>query len=781
MKEDVGMAQTRFAPIAINVEDLWVMKGGGVFSAPKAIVQGASFTVDAGHFVAVIGPNGAGKTTLFKSLIGEKPSAGRIKLYRDNGSQADFENFYDNPEYWMQQIGYIPVDNVLHEELTVRQALMNVGRLRLPQLDDAQIFLKIQNTIERLGFGRDDYRLDQYIGTLSSGERKKMNIAAELLTDPPLLLLDEPTSNLDPNAERDLMDSLRTLAGINNEGQGPTVLLITHTLATLDRCDNVIYIENSRLAAEGNEEAIFTDLEAQALKEAQQAGEDYYIPRDEEQRFEHWAFIFDVFKTDEERAARTRHRPPEQPARERDKRRDMTEDSFLRQFRILSQRYFLLRLNDLNGIFAIMFAAFVAGFLLLIAPSEVFLEADDATAARQTVVLYAILVVITGAFNSHREISKEFRIYLHERTKGLKPLAYIMSKTVWLSVVVGVFGTTIIMALTGTPLARLLVIVIAVIIAAIGLWHTYLSNARLALSQRDKLLRTLRIGFVVSPLLLAFVVQLQNKTLPDFPIHPTTVEIVMWLTLILAAIAATTSGLMLSASVGANNDRATQLVIGLIIFNVILAFSVLVASAPEFEGLFNALEPFSASYWGYGGASSVLSIYCWAGRPVIENFNSSGHILSTWLWLIAHIVGTLGLGVIFLRLKETWTSQTRTVTNMVTPTREAINFATIALLVALIGWGVFLKDTSQQYFSLTYFDRFFGANRYAQLENLPEDATLTPLQQAFGSISASPCRLREDEDPEATAQAAFSLRVDASEIVSAALAHSPDPLTFGGH
>jgi ABC-type multidrug transport system ATPase subunit len=739
------MSQSKFAPIAVRVEHLWLVKGSNLFSEAKSILQDASFSVAPGQFVAVIGPNGAGKTTLFKSLIGDRPSRGQILFYRDNGTQDNFEDFYDNPEYWMQLIGYIPVDNVLHEELTVLQALMHVGRLRLPDASDKAILGKIQATIEKLGFNHDDYRLQQFVGTLSSGERKKMNIAAELLTDPPLLLLDEPTSNLDPNAERDLMNSLKLLAGSANNGQGPTILLITHTLETLDRCDQVVFVENSRLVADGDIEQVFESMREKALEFAAQSDEEYVIPTERDNRFEHWAFVFDAFKTDEARAERKIRKPPAYQPHTQAKQRYLAPDSFWRQFKIVLNRYFMLRINDLNGITAMLWSGFIAGFLLLIAPSDIFLETDDATAARQTVVLYTILVVIMGAFNSHREISKEFRIYVHERIKGLKPLAYIMSKVVWLSVVVGIISTITIMALSGTPIARWLALLIGLLLFGLAVWHTLTSPETKFASNQEKGIRIFRFALVVLPLILAFFVQLQQKSLPETPINPAIVELVTLGSLMLASFAAITTGLFMSAAVGNNNDRATQLTIAFILFNVILAFSVLVVASPEFKGLFDTLEPFAASYWAYGGMSSSISVYCWAGLPVLENFNSAGHILSTWLYLITHIIVTLALGVVALRLQETWTTRIRTVSRMTSLAEEGFNYVVVAAVICVLSWAVFLTQMSQQYFDLTFFDRLFGANRYADIANL-QDAT--GLQWFIGTISQSPCEIVSSSESE---------------------------------
>ncbi len=716
-------------PIALKVEDLWVVKGGGFFSKPSSLLQNITFSVEPGDFVGIVGPNGAGKTTLFRALVGEKPTQGRILLYKNDGTQEDFEEFYDNPEYWMSQVGYVPVDNILHGELTVRQALLHIGQLRLPGKSDDEILTKIQRVTCGLGFDPDDSRLDQVTSTLSSGERKRMNIAAELLTDPPLLLLDEPTSNLDPNAERDLMDSLKRIAGSSNNGNGPTVLLITHTLSTIDRCDQVVFIENSRLIIEGSEEKVFNFLESSLVNECGSQA-----LSTSETRFERWAAIFDCYRTREERSQRLTTKPTSTPLYPRSPQRSLPEDSFWRQFRILSHRYFLLRLNDFNGIFAILLSGFIAGFLMLIAPENVFLEARDATAARQTVVLYIILVVIISAFNSHREVSKEFRIYVHERTKGLKPLAYLMSKAVWLALVIGIFSTSILLALTGMPLARVLVIIIFMIILAVGVWSALLSPVARDISQTQRVFRLLRMMLIALPLFLGFAIQLQNKQLPDFPINPNTVDLLMTLTVFMTAIASVTLGILVSSVVGGNNDRATQLVIVVIIFNVILAFSVLNVIAPEFRLLFDRLEPFSAAYWGYSGVSSSLSIYCWAGQPRFENYNSIGNIASVWLYLVTHVIGTLALGVLVLRLQETWASRNRQLRQMIR--YEVANYVIIAVIVVLVSWGWFLSIQSHSYYELTFFDRLFGGNRYANVETYAE---ANPGQQASGILSRSFC------------------------------------------
>jgi ABC-type multidrug transport system ATPase subunit len=710
-----------FVPIALRVENLWVVKRGGIFASPRAILQDVSFCVEAGAFCAIIGPNGAGKTTLLRALIGERPASGRILLSQGNSA---FEDLYDNPDYWLQKIGYVPVDNILHDTLTVRQALVHVGRLRLPNLSHAEIEARVKLKLSSLGFGVEDDRLDQIISTLSSGERKKINICAELLTDPALLLLDEPTSNLDPNAERDLMDSLKRLTVFDGKGGRPTILVITHTLETLNRCDKVIFIANSRKEIDGTVEEVFQYLCKQ-------------IPRIDElqhERFEQWAAIFDFHKTLDNVACRNVKAPPQTPYKQ-SPTRDRDADSFWRQFRLLISRYHLSRFNDIGGILVVSMIGFLAGFLMLIAPDNIFLEAQDASSARQTVVLYVIMVIIIGGFISHREVSKEFRIYVQERAKGLSPLAYILAKATWLSFFVGWLVPVMILALSGMPITRILSFGSGFILIGIGLATLFAPHsAARRLKGFQKTWQTVQVCSLGLPPIAAALIQVQNKVLPDYPLPVVTVEIYILLTLILACVGSLVLGLSISALVGSNNDRATQLVIGAIILNVVLAFSALLLATPAFQQLFDILEPLTVSHWGYRGFSSALGIYCWSGQYRFENFNSYGHILATWLYLFLNIVVMIVIGVLALRMQETWTTRSRLLNALVRKERTGILFA--LSVIVILSWGAFLLQQSWSYFDLTYYDRLYGGTRYA---NIVEATNPSAAQNVIGELSQSQC------------------------------------------
>ncbi len=108
----------------------------------KLILRDVSFSVQPNTLTAIIGPNGAGKTTLMRALSGERPEQGQVLI---NG-----EDMYADPQYWLQKIGYVPVSNILHEQLTLEQALLYIGQLRLPSLSLAEVAAKVDALIDQV-------------------------------------------------------------------------------------------------------------------------------------------------------------------------------------------------------------------------------------------------------------------------------------------------------------------------------------------------------------------------------------------------------------------------------------------------------------------------------------------------------------------------------------------------------------------------------------------------------------------------------------------------------
>jgi ABC-type multidrug transport system ATPase subunit len=185
----------------------------------RRLLEGVSLTLLPSELVGLMGPSGAGKTTLMTALNGyQPPSAGRVLF---NG-----QDLYGSFDQFRLGIGYVPQDDILHGELTVGEALYFTARLRLPgDTGGREIEQRIDRVLNQL---RIAHIRDSPIGSptrkvVSGGERKRVNVAMELLTDPPVLFLDEPTSGLSSEDALVVMQGLRDLAR-----EGRTILLTIH-------------------------------------------------------------------------------------------------------------------------------------------------------------------------------------------------------------------------------------------------------------------------------------------------------------------------------------------------------------------------------------------------------------------------------------------------------------------------------------------------------------------------------------------------------------------------
>jgi ABC-type multidrug transport system ATPase subunit len=204
--------------------DLRHSLSGGV---PTRILNDANLRILPAEFVAIIGVNGSGKSTLMNILAGRlPPSEGKLLL---NGY-----DLHANFQAMKQDIAFVPQQDVLHDQLTLRQALDYAARLRLPPDITVEQRLaavdKAAASVELLD------RLDQRIGSFSGGQKKCAILASEILNRPSLLLLDEVTSGLDERTDWHIMRLLRGLVDY-----GVTVIVVTHTLANVrEFCDKVI-------------------------------------------------------------------------------------------------------------------------------------------------------------------------------------------------------------------------------------------------------------------------------------------------------------------------------------------------------------------------------------------------------------------------------------------------------------------------------------------------------------------------------------------------------------
>lgn len=210
-------------------------KNYGVFEA----VRDVSFTVEKDKVLGFLGPNGAGKTTIMKILTGYHfPSFGDASV---NGISVN-----EDPVAVKSLIGYLPENIPLYGDLTVAEYLRFIARARL--VPRKEIASKIGTVLDLCSLGE---KRDKKIETLSKGYKQRTGLAQAILHDPPILILDEPTTGLDPNQ----IIEIRGL--IKNLGKRKTVILSTHILQEVEAvCDQVLILNEGRIAAQGTPESI---------------------------------------------------------------------------------------------------------------------------------------------------------------------------------------------------------------------------------------------------------------------------------------------------------------------------------------------------------------------------------------------------------------------------------------------------------------------------------------------------------------------------------------------
>ena len=194
-------------------------------------VNNISFTVDKGEIVGFLGPNGAGKSTTMKIITGYlQPDTGDVKVC---GTDVLLQ-----PLDTKKKIGYLPESNPLYYDMYVREYLdFNADVHQIKDKKQA-----IEKVIEQVGLSRES---SKKIGQLSKGYKQRVGLAAALLHDPEVLILDEPTTGLDPNQIIEIRDVIKSL------GQNKTVLFSSHILQEVEAiCNRVIIIDKGNIVAD---------------------------------------------------------------------------------------------------------------------------------------------------------------------------------------------------------------------------------------------------------------------------------------------------------------------------------------------------------------------------------------------------------------------------------------------------------------------------------------------------------------------------------------------------
>jgi ABC-2 type transport system ATP-binding protein len=222
-------APTAEAAVALRVDAV-----SKRFGAREAL-RDVSFTAGAGEIVAVIGPNGAGKTTLLSIVAGLQP-ASRGAVSRS-----------------AREVGWVPQQAAVYRKLSVAENLRLFARLERVADPDATV----ARMLEQIGLAD---RAGDELGRLSGGNQQRVNIAVGLLADPPVLLLDEPSSSLDPRQREVLWDFISGLAAT-----GTTVVFSTHNVGEAERyADRVLVLADGELLFTGSPEDLAAEVGGEA-------------------------------------------------------------------------------------------------------------------------------------------------------------------------------------------------------------------------------------------------------------------------------------------------------------------------------------------------------------------------------------------------------------------------------------------------------------------------------------------------------------------------------------
>ncbi len=203
------------------------------YETGQRAVDQISFSLKAGEIVGFLGPNGAGKSTTMKILTGYLPATeGTVMVEGFDVSKSPMEV--------RQHIGYLPEHNPLYLDLYVKEFLRFSGRLH--GLNGGKLTQRVAGMIELAGLTREQ---GKKIGQLSKGYRQRVGLAQALLHDPAVLILDEPTTGLDPNQLADIRNVIR------QAGRDKTVLFSTHIMQEVEAlCDRVIIINRGKIVAD---------------------------------------------------------------------------------------------------------------------------------------------------------------------------------------------------------------------------------------------------------------------------------------------------------------------------------------------------------------------------------------------------------------------------------------------------------------------------------------------------------------------------------------------------
>ena len=386
----------------------------------KLILNDVSLAIEPGQLIAVVGGSGAGKSTLMKTLLGIEPTtSGTVFLNGD-----DHRQHFD---IYRSQIGYVPQDDIVHLDLTVEEVLTYACKLRLPP--DTDVAAVVKHTLSQIMLS---HVKSSFVRDLSGGQRKRVSIGVELLADPKLFFLDEPTSSLDPGLGKEMMKLLRELAD-----QGRTVVLVTHATANIEECDRIAFMgRGGKLCYFGPPKGAlnFFEMPSDDLKyfaDIYRQLDQGTTKKDTEQTVNYWAKKF--LESSEYQSYIQASLSAGNP-RAKTTAQKRVGVSFGTQLLLLSQRHLVLALRDrISLALSLLTGPIGIALMILTVQDKTPLASLDpeitkASLALRVLFVFSCVAIWVGLSCSVQEIVKESAIYARERLINLGLLPYIGSK-----------------------------------------------------------------------------------------------------------------------------------------------------------------------------------------------------------------------------------------------------------------------------------------------------------------------------------------------------------------
>ena len=431
--------------------------------AEIALLDQISFAVPKGHFMAIVGPSGCGKTTLLKTVAGLNPESDGSLFWQGR-------NLSEDGDFSPTEIGYVPQFSIAYDPLSVDESVEAATKLRVRCRNTEELDSRIDRVLEETGLTAIS---DRRVKVLSGGQKRRLGLAMELVSDPKILLCDEVTSGLDPRSEREIVRLLHDLS----RKDGRIVLSVTHSLAHLELYDSILVLHEGRVAFHGppaqmNHYFSVHDTEEVYPRLASQASESWQAS---------WRKHSESYRKmlDHQRgkliAAGALHVPEEKNETPVEKEENETKAAttrpaeeaprlpgFFSQFSTLLSRRWRIFSRDRGQV--LLQLAILLCFPVLVTlfsdkasgnirrysdtrQTDVFAEiqeqqsvrADQAkvgSAVSGIIMFQVVLLALMGSNNSAREIAGERPIYEKEKFGGLRPSAYLASKVVFLSLLV---------------------------------------------------------------------------------------------------------------------------------------------------------------------------------------------------------------------------------------------------------------------------------------------------------------------------------------------------------